>query len=207
MKNWSVDLPGMKCPWADDLADAKRVAVRLGIDFKVFDFEKDYKQKVVNYMIDEYKNGRTPNPDVMCNQEVKFKLFLEAALEDGADMIATGHYARVNKETASTLVDSGASELLERLCAGSDKSCRCSSGKHMYFVQLCAHPAPPPAAACRTARRCPFRRWPPGTGHKQGVAGQEGEDHQTGLTEDDQEEDHVNPGSVLGRASSFNFFF
>ena len=128
MKNWSVDLPGMKCPWADDLADAKRVAVRLGIDFKVFDFEKDYKQKVVNYMIDEYKNGRTPNPDVMCNQEVKFKLFLEAALEDGADMIATGHYARVcNKETASTLVDSGASELLERLCAGSDKSCRCSS--------------------------------------------------------------------------------
>jgi len=95
MKNWSVDLPGMKCPWADDLADAKRVAVRLGIDFKVFDFEKDYKQKVVNYMIDEYKNGHTPNPDVMCNQEVKFKLFLEAALEDGADMIATGHYARV----------------------------------------------------------------------------------------------------------------
>ncbi len=95
MKNWTQDLPGMKCPWADDLADAKRVAVQLGIDFKVFDFEKEYRQHVVDYMIDEYRAGRTPNPDVMCNQEVKFKLFLEAALADGADMIATGHYARV----------------------------------------------------------------------------------------------------------------
>lgn len=95
MKNWTQDLPGMRCPWADDLADAKRVAVHLGIDFKVFDFENEYRQKVVDYMIVEYKNGRTPNPDIMCNQEVKFKLFLETALEDGADMIATGHYARV----------------------------------------------------------------------------------------------------------------
>ena len=97
MKNWSQDLPGMKCPWADDLADAKRVAVQLGIDFKVFDFEAEYKQKVVDYMVDEYKAGRTPNPDIMCNQEVKFKLFLETALADGADMIATGHYARVTE--------------------------------------------------------------------------------------------------------------
>jgi len=95
MKNWTKDLPGMICPWAEDLADAKRVATQLGIDFKVFDFENEYKQKVVDYMIDEYKLGRTPNPDIMCNQEVKFKLFLETALEDGADMIATGHYARV----------------------------------------------------------------------------------------------------------------
>lgn len=94
MKNWSQDLPGMKCPWAEDLADAKRVAVQLGIDFKVFDFEKEYKQNVVDYMIEEYELGRTPNPDIMCNQEVKFKLFLDAALADGADMIATGHYAR-----------------------------------------------------------------------------------------------------------------
>ncbi len=94
MKNWTQDLPGMKCPWADDLADAKRVAVQLGIDFKVFDFEKEYKQNVVDYMITEYKAGRTPNPDIMCNQEVKFKLFLDTALADGADMIATGHYAR-----------------------------------------------------------------------------------------------------------------
>lgn len=93
MKNWTQDMPGLKCPWADDLADAKRVAVHLGIDFEVFDFENEYKHKVVDYMIAEYKAGRTPNPDIMCNQEVKFKLFLEAALEHGADMIATGHYA------------------------------------------------------------------------------------------------------------------
>ena len=96
MKNWSQDLPGMKCPWADDLADAKRVAVQLGIDLKIYDFETEYRQKVVNYMIEAYKNGYTPNPDIMCNQEVKFKLFLETALNDGADMIATGHYARTN---------------------------------------------------------------------------------------------------------------
>src|SRR5689334_12420649 len=60
MKNWTRDLPGMICPWADDLADAKRVAVQLGIDFKVFDFEAEYKRKVVDYMIEEYKLGRTP---------------------------------------------------------------------------------------------------------------------------------------------------
>lgn len=93
MKNWSQDLPGMKCPWAEDLADAKRVAVHLGIDFKVLDFEKEYKHKVVEYMIEEYELGRTPNPDIMCNQEVKFKLFLDTSLALGADMIATGHYA------------------------------------------------------------------------------------------------------------------
>lgn len=93
MKNWTLDLPGMVCPWAEDLADAKRVAVGLGIDFQVFDFESQYKQKVVDYMIQEYRSGRTPNPDIMCNQEVKFKLFLEVAMERGADYIATGHYA------------------------------------------------------------------------------------------------------------------
>lgn len=106
MKNWTQDLPGMKCPWADDLADAKRVAVHLGIDFKVFDFETDYRHKVVDYMIEEYKNGRTPNPDIMCNQEVKFKLFLDAALADGAEMIATGHYARVESGVLKMAVDS-----------------------------------------------------------------------------------------------------
>lgn len=94
MKNWTQDLPGMRCPWADDLADAKRVAVQLGIKFKVYDFEAEYKHKVVDYMIAEYQAGRTPNPDIMCNQEVKFKLFLDTALADGAEMIATGHYAR-----------------------------------------------------------------------------------------------------------------
>lgn len=96
MKNWTQDLPGMRCPWADDLADAKRVAVQLGIDFKVFDFETEYRHKVVEYMIDEYRRGRTPNPDILCNQEVKFRLFLTTALEQGADLIATGHYARVH---------------------------------------------------------------------------------------------------------------
>lgn len=95
MKNWTKDLPGFDCPWKDDFQDAKRVAVQLGIDFKVFDFETQYKQKVVDYMIEEYKAGRTPNPDIMCNQEIKFKLFLETALEDGADLVATGHYARL----------------------------------------------------------------------------------------------------------------
>lgn len=96
MKNWTTDLPGMRCPWADDLADAKRVAVQLGIDFEVFDFERDYKAKVVDYMIEAYRQGLTPNPDIMCNQEIKFKLFFELALERGADLIATGHYARTN---------------------------------------------------------------------------------------------------------------
>lgn len=94
MKNWTQDLPGMRCPWADDLADAKRVAVQLGIKFKVYDFEAEYKHNVVDYMVAEYQAGRTPNPDIMCNQEVKFKLFLETALADGAEMIATGHYAQ-----------------------------------------------------------------------------------------------------------------
>lgn len=93
MKNWTKDITGFKCPWQDDFEDAKRVAVQLGIELKVFDFQKEYKQKVVDYMIAEYEAGRTPNPDIMCNQEVKFKLFLDAALEDGADLIATGHYA------------------------------------------------------------------------------------------------------------------
>lgn len=96
MKNWSKDLPGYPCPWKEDFQDAKRVAVQLGIDFKMYDFETEYQHKVVDYMIEEYKAGRTPNPDIMCNQEVKFKLFLETALEDGADTIATGHYARID---------------------------------------------------------------------------------------------------------------
>lgn len=96
MKNWTQDMPGLRCPWADDLADAKRVAVHLGIDFEVYDFENEYKHKVVDYMIDEYKAGRTPNPDIMCNQEVKFRLFLDTAIQNGADMIATGHYARTS---------------------------------------------------------------------------------------------------------------
>ena len=96
MKNWSKDLPGMKCPWAEDLADAKRVAVKLDLDFEVWDFEEAYKQKVVDYMLEEFKKGNTPNPDIMCNQEIKFKLFYEEAMKRGADYIATGHYAKTD---------------------------------------------------------------------------------------------------------------
>ena len=102
MKNWSKDLPGMKCPWAEDLADAKRVAVKLGIDFEVWDFEEAYREKVVEYMLKEFRTGNTPNPDIMCNQEIKFKLFYEKAMERRADYIATGHYARVFRQEGST---------------------------------------------------------------------------------------------------------
>ncbi len=105
MKNWSQDLPGMKCPWADDLADAKRVAVKLGIPFEVWDFEKEYREKVVEYMLSEFKAGNTPNPDIMCNQEIKFKLFYEKAMAAGADFIATGHYARVGRFESNRLGD------------------------------------------------------------------------------------------------------
>jgi len=105
MKNWSQDLPGHHCPWREDYQDAKRVAVQLGIEFKMYDFEKEYRHNVVDYMIEEYKAGHTPNPDIMCNQEVKFKLFLNTALEDGADLIATGHYSRVVDGKLYTGVD------------------------------------------------------------------------------------------------------
>lgn len=94
MQNWTEDIGGVECPWKQDLADAKAVAAKLDIPLKVFDFQKEYKTRVVDYMLSEYQAGRTPNPDVMCNQEIKFKLFLDAAMADGADLIATGHYAR-----------------------------------------------------------------------------------------------------------------
>ena len=105
MKNWSQDLPGFECPWKQDFNDAKRVAVQLDIPFKMYDFEKEYRQKVVDYMIAEYQAGRTPNPDVMCNQEIKFKLFLDTALSDGADFVATGHYARARQVQLLTARD------------------------------------------------------------------------------------------------------
>ena len=95
MRNWSRDLPGHRCPWADDLADAERVAVTLGIDLDVWDCEKEYQETVVDYLVDAYARGYTPNPDVMCNQTIKFGTFAERALAEGADYIATGHYARV----------------------------------------------------------------------------------------------------------------
>lgn len=102
MKNWSKDLPGFPCPWKEDYQDAKRVAVKLGIPFELWDFEAEYFEKVVQYMLDGFKAGITPNPDIMCNQEIKFKLFYELAMEKGADFIATGHYSKVlNDETKS----------------------------------------------------------------------------------------------------------
>ncbi len=147
MKNWTQDLPGMKCPWADDLADAKRVAVQLGIDFKVFDFETEYRHKVVDYMIKEYQAGRTPNPDIMCNQEVKFKLFLEAALEDGADLIATGHYARVSNQAGRSVGEdsafpAGASQerqLNQSAASGSETTEKTERGDHGEAILRMAH--------------------------------------------------------------------
>jgi len=100
MKNWSGDDFGIQadCPWEEDQKDAQSVANHLGIEFRSFNFEKEYREKVVEYFFDEYKKGRTPNPDVMCNKEIKFKLFMQKAFDLGADLIATGHYARVKKE-------------------------------------------------------------------------------------------------------------
>ena len=95
MRNWSRDLPGFKCPWAEELADAERVAVTLGIDLDVWDCEAEYKATVVDYLVDSYARGYTPNPDVMCNQTVKCGTFAERAFACGADLIATGHYAQV----------------------------------------------------------------------------------------------------------------
>jgi tRNA-specific 2-thiouridylase len=130
MKNWTQDLPGMPCPWKEDYQDAKRVAVHLGIDFKVYDFQTQYRQKVVDYMIAEYRAGRTPNPDIMCNQEVKFKLFLETALEDGADLIATGHYARVINDSGSTKSQATNPKQIQNSKSKTQNTAQTSSGRH-----------------------------------------------------------------------------
>ncbi len=95
MKNWSADIAGAHCPWREDLASARAVAAHLDIPLKVYDFEADYKRAVVDYMVASYKKGLTPNPDVMCNQEIKFKVFAQRCFDEGADLIATGHYARL----------------------------------------------------------------------------------------------------------------
>ncbi len=95
MRNWSEDVGEFSCSWSEDLEDARRVAQLLGIKFYVWNFEKEYRQEVIGYFFKEYQAGRTPNPDVMCNREIKFKLFLKKALQFGADYVATGHYARI----------------------------------------------------------------------------------------------------------------
>ena len=121
MKNWSKDLPGMKCPWAEDLADAKRIAVKLDLDFEVWDFEEAYKKKVVDYMLEEFKKGNTPNPDIMCNQEIKFKMFYDEAMRRGGDFIATGHYARV-QNSATNPEYNGLAKLLRAVDENKDQT-------------------------------------------------------------------------------------
>lgn len=93
MKNWSKSIGRFDCPWKEDYQYAKKTAVHLDIPFEMYDFEEQYFDKVVMYMLDAFREGITPNPDVMCNQEIKFKVFRDVALENGAEAIATGHYA------------------------------------------------------------------------------------------------------------------
>lgn len=118
MRNWndaSVTLED-ECPWVEDSNDALMVAQKLGIPFQVIDMSDLYKERIVDYMFAEYQNGRTPNPDILCNREVKFDVFLETALSLGADKVATGHYARVD----SFETESG--DTTYRLMAGEDNN-------------------------------------------------------------------------------------
>ena len=96
MKNWHDDSVTIseECPWLEDSNDALIVAEKLGIPFQTVDLSAEYKERIVNYMFREYEMGRTPNPDVLCNREIKFDVFLKIALQLGADYVATGHYCR-----------------------------------------------------------------------------------------------------------------
>ena len=100
MKNWHDDSVTIsnECPWLEDSNDAMIVAEKLGIPFQVVDLSEDYKERIVDYMFNEYEKGRTPNPDVLCNREIKFDVFMKIALELGADYVATGHYCRKGEE-------------------------------------------------------------------------------------------------------------
>ena len=114
MRNWhdeSVTLSD-ECPWIEDSNDALLVAQQLGIPFQVIDLSEAYKSRIVDYMFDEYQRGRTPNPDILCNREIKFDVFLEAAMKLGADFVATGHYCRKSEN------EDGSFSLL----AGNDKT-------------------------------------------------------------------------------------
>ena len=116
MKNWhdeSVTISD-ECPWLDDSNDAMLVAEKLGIPFQTVDLSKEYHSRIIDYMFNEYENGRTPNPDVLCNREIKFDVFLEIALGLGADYIATGHYCQVNKINKDN-------KEIYRLLAGADE--------------------------------------------------------------------------------------
>ncbi|KGK30717.1 tRNA 2-thiouridine(34) synthase MnmA [Cellulophaga baltica] len=96
MKNWHDDTVTIsdECPWLEDSNDAMIVAEKLGIPFQTVDLSAEYKERIVDYMFDEYAKGRTPNPDVLCNREIKFDVFMKIALQLGADFVATGHYCR-----------------------------------------------------------------------------------------------------------------
>lgn len=117
MRNWndsSVILDD-ECPWVEDSADALLVAEKLGIPFQVIDLSEVYKERIVDYMFNEYQIGRTPNPDVLCNREIKFDIFLKTALELGADYVATGHYCQKGK------IEKDGKEIYQ-LLAGHDKN-------------------------------------------------------------------------------------
>ncbi|MGB1970923.1 MAG: tRNA 2-thiouridine(34) synthase MnmA [Flavobacteriaceae bacterium] len=117
MKNWhdeSVTI-STECPWLEDSNDAMIVAEKLGIPFQTVDLSVQYKERIVDYMFEEYKNGRTPNPDVLCNREIKFDLFLDMALSLGADYVATGHYCQ--KRTTKNLTHA-----IHHLVAGADEN-------------------------------------------------------------------------------------
>lgn len=115
MKNWHDDSVTIsnECPWLEDSNDAMIVADKLGIPFQTVDLSKEYKERIVDYMFREYERGRTPNPDVLCNREIKFDVFLKIALKLGADYVATGHYCRKD-----TVIKDG--KEIHRLLAGKD---------------------------------------------------------------------------------------
>ena len=124
MKNWhdeSVTISA-ECPWLEDSHDAMIVAEKLGIPFQTVDLSEQYKERIVDYMFDEYKNGRTPNPDILCNREIKFDLFLDIALSLNADFVATGHYCQ--KTTTNT-----SKAEIHHLLAGND-----SAKDQSYFL-------------------------------------------------------------------------
>ena len=118
MKNWHDDSVTIsnECPWLEDSNDALIVAEKLGIPFQTVDLSTEYKERIVDYMFNEYEKGRTPNPDVLCNREIKFDVFMKIALQLGADFVATGHYCR-----KGTIVNPDGSETYQ-LLAGKDNN-------------------------------------------------------------------------------------
>jgi tRNA-specific 2-thiouridylase len=112
MKNWHDENVTIsdECPWLDDSNDAMLVAEKLNIPFQTVDLSKEYKDKIIDYMFDEYSKGNTPNPDILCNREIKFDVFMDIALSLGADYVATGHYSKVISDNNSYQLHSGLDE-------------------------------------------------------------------------------------------------